>query len=197
MIAVNSHGPTRLSISYVLATVLLAVTVWAIVQFVSAGMDKKLVQLQKLDQEKKVVEAHLKSRKMALHENEKKIELAAKLNSIITTGSGYASAMINADLHDRSVDLEALMHRSYEMKKNSDQLAIQFENIKTDDTYFGKASAIVDEALQLLTEAAHTYRIYYHSEDYHEERQREQIIRQKSREAYDKFQEANTAISFE
>ena len=44
MVAINSHGPTRLSVSYLIATLMLAGTVWAIVQHVNTGLDERKME---------------------------------------------------------------------------------------------------------------------------------------------------------
>ena len=57
MIAINSHGPTRLSVSYLIATLILAGTVWAIVQHVNYGDSKKQQEMyRRLELEKKKAE---------------------------------------------------------------------------------------------------------------------------------------------
>ncbi len=104
MIAINAHGPTRLSLSYLMATIMLAGTVWGIVQYVNTDLDsRKMEELKRLETEKKIAEARIQSQEEALRANKERMGQAAKLNTIIATGTGLASAMINIDLQDRGV----------------------------------------------------------------------------------------------
>ena len=50
MIAINAHGPIRLSLSYLLATCHLAGTVYVTVQYVNSTADRRTAeQIQKLE----------------------------------------------------------------------------------------------------------------------------------------------------
>ena len=119
MIAINSHGPTRLSVSYLIATLILAGTVWAIVQQVNYGdSQKQQKRLKQLELEKQQMEDFARSQKQSLLENKIKMDAAAKINEIISQGTGYASDMMNVDLKDFSVELDALIGRANQMKNN-------------------------------------------------------------------------------
>ena len=131
MIAINSHGPTRLSVSYLIATLILAGTVWAIVQQVNYGdSQKQQKRLKQLELEKQQMQDFARSQKQSLLENKIKMDAAAKINEIISQGTGYASDMMNVDLKDFSVELDALMGRANQMKNNIAALVTEFENLK-------------------------------------------------------------------
>ncbi|MBN1306710.1 MAG: hypothetical protein JXA18_02245 [Chitinispirillaceae bacterium] len=196
MIAINAHGPTRLSLSYLMATVMLAGTVWGIVQYVNTDLDaRKMEEFKRLEAEKKMAEARIQSQEEALRASKERMGFATNLNTIITTGTGLASTMINIDLHDRGVDLETLMGKASEIKKKTDELKNDFEKITTVDTFFNEPLALLKEAIQSLSEAAYYYRSFYYSEDSEQEHLRERVLRQKARSAYDSFQKASAMIA--
>ncbi len=74
MVAINSHGPTRLSISYLIATVILAGTVWVTVQYVNNDQNiRNSEEVKRLEQEKQKAEEQICSRESAVpvgHEGE-------------------------------------------------------------------------------------------------------------------------------
>jgi len=196
MIAINSHGPTRLSVSYLIATLILAGTVWAIVQHVNYGdSQKQQKRLKQLEMEKQQAEDFARTQKQSLLENRKKMDAAAKINEIISQGTGYASDMMNVDLKDFSVELDILMSRANQMKNNIAALVTQFENLKEERKLFPESVPSINEALGNLTEAAKYYRRYFTAEDSIQEELRERLMRQKAREAYDMLKKVGSQIS--
>ena len=196
MVAINAHGPTRLSLSYLIATIMLAGTVWGVVQYVNTDLDsRKMEELKRLEMEKNLAEERIQSQEEALRSNRAKMSFATKLNSVITSGTGFATSMINVDLQDRSLDLDILMKRASDIKKKTDELKKEFETLAVENTFFTEPTSVIKEAIQSLSEAAYYYRSYYYSEDPEQEKLRERILRQKARLAYDKFQGASALIA--
>ncbi|MBN1577321.1 MAG: hypothetical protein JW913_12255 [Chitinispirillaceae bacterium] len=196
MIAINAHGPTRLGLSYLMATIMLAGTVWGIVQYVNTDLDaRKMEEFKRLESEKKLAEARIQSQEEALRANKERMGFTTKLNTIITTGTGLASTMINVDLQNRGADLEALMGKASEIKKKTDELKTGFEKTTSTDAFFNEPLALLKEAIQSLSEAAYYYRSFYYSEDSEQEHLRERVLRQKARTAYDSFQKASAMIA--
>ncbi len=196
MIAINAHGPTRLSLSYFLATVMLAGTVWGIVQYVNTDLDaRKMEEFKKLEAEKQIAEQRVQLQEQALKANKERMSYITKLNSLISLGAGHASSMINSDLQDRSIDLDALIRRASETKKNVELLKKDFEKLITSDSLFPEPTSLIKGAVVALSEASYYYRSYYYSEDSDQEELREKILRQKARLAYDQFQKANSLIA--
>ena len=196
MIAINAHGPTRLSLSYLMATVMLAGTVWGIVQYVNSDLDaRKTAELKRLEAEQKKAEARIQSQEEALRANKERMAFSAKINAIVTTGTGLASSMINVDLQDRGSDLEVLMGRASAMKKKADELKNNFEKLKTSDSFFNEPMNHLKEAMKTLAEAAYYYRSFYYSEDSEQEHLRERVMRKKARAAYSSFQKVSGIIA--
>jgi len=196
MVAINDHGPTRLGLSYLMATIMLAGTVWIIVQHVNTGQDhKKVEELKRLGLEKQKTEEALRSKEQALEENRQRLNLSTRLTAITTNGSGIASAMRSVELQDRSLDYDGLVGRAVAYGKKATALKEEYEKISTDDDYFDESIKAIAEAIELTNEAAYYFRSFYHSEDSEQEELRERIMRQKSRKAYTMFQKAASLLA--
>ena len=196
MVAINSKGPTKLSISYLLATVLLAGTVWAIVQHVNTGADRIQQEMyRRLELEKKQAEELARSQEQSLIENKKKMDAAGKLNEIISQGTSHASKIMNVDLRDYSVELDVLMRRANAMKNEIATLVDSFENLKDEKSIFPGCVPTIHDALSNLTDAVKYYRLYFKAEDSIQEELRERTMRKKAREAYDLFKKASSQIT--
>jgi hypothetical protein len=195
MVAINAHGPTRLSLSYLIATIMLAGTVWCIVQYVNTDLDsKKIEELQRLEKEKRIAEEKAMSNEEQLRTNKDRMAKMAHFNKIITTGSGYTTTLLNVVLQDESVELDVLVGRTTEMKKKIEALTAEFDSVPVQDAFFSETVTMLKDAMKLLTEAATYYRLYYQSNDSTQEINREQMLRQKARAAYELFQKAGAKV---
>ena len=195
MVAVNAHGSTRLSISYLLATVLLAGTVWAIVQYVNSNLSRQQqAQYRRLEAENSKAEERIKSQELSLMRGRRVDGASAKVNSVISQGTGYAANMMNADMRDFSVELDVLMGRATAMKRKVAGLNKEFESIKSEASYFPDGASLIADALKNLSEAANYYKLYFRAEDSVQEELRERLMRQKARAAYNQFSKAGSKI---
>ncbi|MGD9199955.1 MAG: hypothetical protein PVI26_00190 [Chitinispirillia bacterium] len=196
MIAINSRGPTKLSISYLLATCFLIGTVWAIVQHVSSGQNKEQQEeFRRLEREKREVEERIRSKELSLIKSRKLMEAAAKINSIINQGTGYASNMMNIEFKDFSVELDVLMGRANAMRNKITELVEEYAKLKKESELFPESAITINNALADLSEAAKYYNLYFKAEDTAQEELRERLLRQKSRKAYDLFKKASTQVA--
>jgi len=200
MIAINSHGPTRLSISYFMATIILAVTVWVTVQYVNSGqMAKTREELSRLEAEKKKAEEQIKAKEQeyqsAIKDSKEKSAIAARLNSVITTGTNLATQIVNANLRDQYYELETLIARAAEVKRKAEELSVEFEKIEIQDNVFTPTISQIKDAIKTLIEAAQYYVLFYKAEDSAQEDLRERIMRQKARQANEGFQRASSFIA--
>ncbi len=196
MVAINAHGPTRLSLSYLIATVMLAGTVWCIVQYVNTGVDsKKIEELKKLEREKRLAEEKALSNEEQLRANKDRMVKIAHLNKIIAAGSGYSTTLISVELQDASVELDGLLGRAIDMKKKVEELNNEFLSVTIQDVFFSETITMLTDAMKLLTEASMYYRLYYQSNDPTQEINREKVLRQRARTAYELFQKAGAKVA--
>ncbi len=196
MVAINAHGPTRLGISYLLATLMLAGTVWVVVQYMNAGQDvRHRQQLERLSREKQRAEQRLAQQQNAAEDQKERAAMAAKLSGIITEGTTLAARIRSADLQDRSVDYDGLVGRAIVAIRKADETKESFEKLPSPQSEFPEVAGTIEEALKQLKDASHYYRSYYSSEDSDQEELRERIMRQKARSAADLFRKATSQLA--
>lgn len=196
MIAINAHGTTRLSLSYFLATLMLAGNVWGVIHYVNVGQNNhKMQEMKRLEAENRLAEEKILEQQKSLKNKEKVIGMVALFNPVIATGTGLASSMINTNFQDEALEVDALIGRAVECRKKVEKLKEEYQNIQFSDSFLPDARKEVDSALQLLGEAALTYRNYYNAEDSHQELMREQLVRKKARLAFQKFKTASDLVS--
>ena len=200
MVALNSHGPTRLAISYLMATAILVGSVWATVQYVNTGDNRrKMEEFRRLELEKQKAEdqMHVQEAAMqtALRQNKERLIMATRINGIVTQATGLSSIMINANLRDPNLELDVLIGRANDVKRKSEELSSEFEKMKVTDSLFTESTSLIKEAFKQLTEAAQYFMLYYRAEDGAQEELRERIMRQKASGAHDILQKASTLIA--
>jgi hypothetical protein len=199
-IALNSHGPTKLAISYLIATCILIATVWAAVQYVNSGDNRrKMEEFKKLESEKQKAEQQMQSQEAAmqkaLSENKERFAMAGKLNGLIARGTTLATTMANLNLGKLDQELDVLLGMASDTKKKVEELAADFDKLKVTDTLFSQTGTLFKEALKQLTEAAQYYSLYYRAEDSAQEELRERIMHQKAAEARTLLEKASTLIT--
>jgi hypothetical protein len=87
MVAINSHGTTRLAFSYLIATVILAGTVWATVQYVNSDINgKRMEEFKRLESEKQKAEDQMKTQEQqystAMRLSKEHMAVAARLHDV-------------------------------------------------------------------------------------------------------------------
>jgi uncharacterized protein YeeX (DUF496 family) len=196
LIAINAQGPLRLSVSYLFATLMLAATVWATVQYVNTDRNRiKTEEFQRLEFEKQKTEEIVRSQEQELLENKTRMGHMAKFNDIITDGTSLSATMISVDMRDYSVELDEMMARASEIKRRCDELKARFKKIENEHLFFGQTKTEITEALDQITGAAAYYTTYFRSEDGSQEEMRERMMRQKARKANDLFKKAASSLT--
>jgi hypothetical protein len=200
MVALNSHGPTRLAISYLMATILLVGSVWATVQYVNSGDNRrKMEEFRRLELEKQKAEDQVHSQEAAmqtaLRENKERLITATRINSVVTRGIALSSTMMNANLRDPNLELDVLIGRANDVKRKSEDLSSEMEKMKVTDSLFLESTSLIKEAFKQLIEAAQYFVLYYRAEDGAQEELRERIMRQKASGAHDILQKASMLIA--
>jgi hypothetical protein len=156
-------------------------------------------ELKKLELEKQKAEEQMHSQEaamqLALRQNKERLTFAARLNGVITQGAALATTMINSDVRDMNLELDILLGKATETKRKADELAVEFDKFKIEDTLFTHSGTMVKDAIKQLVEAAQYYVLYFRAEDNAQEELRERIMRQKATSARDLLQKASSLIS--
>jgi len=196
MVAINAHGTARMSLSYLIATLMLGATVWVVVQYLNSGVaEQRKAEIQRLAKEKDLAEQRLQEEQEAGKGDRERQAMADKMRAVIAKASPLASRMTAMDMQDRSVDFDGLVARAVALGKEVDEVRQEFEAMTGPQSVFAEATATVKEAMQVLKEAAYYCRLFYQSEDSDQEDLRARIMRQKARSASDLFQKATGQLT--
>lgn len=196
MIAINARGAIRLTVSYLLATAMLAVVVWSLTYQINLQREQsKLEAFKTLQAEKAVAEKTVHSQEAQLMENRLHSKTTAALVEIISEGKAQATFLSAVDLRELSLDINALIARADAGKRKSLELKAAFEKIQIDDSLFIPIRTQIREAISAVIESASYHSLYYRSEDSPQEELREKVLRQRAKAALEKFGEAGVLLS--
>jgi hypothetical protein len=190
MIAINAQGPIRLIVSYFLATILLAGTVYLIIQHVNALEEVKRRQALLVEYRQSIKIDTLSKIDSPKNQIQLSMNFLPKVNQIVTAGINCAIKMNTVDFQDKRVDFETLMARAVEMKKKTDELSFLAKKNDSIALYYPEVAVLIKDAIRLLNDASAEYSTYYYAEDSNQEQQKESLIRFKSKNALDKFRKA-------
>jgi len=196
MIAINSRGATRLSLSYLLATAILAGSVGAVVRYVNSDQAlKKNQEMKKLEMQRKAAEELAREKEIALQQNKERTALAAELTGIITRGVSLATALQNTNLTDPKYDIDQLMRMSIEADRKAAAIKSDISKIDDSNQFFPGVLDKLTQASKLLSEATYYYKAFYRSEDSEQEQLRRRILQSKSKEALNEFEACATMLA--
>ncbi len=196
LIAINAHGPFRISFSYFLATLMLSGTVWMITRYVNQDMEiKRSIELTRLEEKRKAEEeAYRKDAEVLVMQNRVLSSYTSKLVLLIANAVNLTNQMLAIDLQNKSEDYETLSGRAAETKRKVDELSAQYDKMDSVKTYLPEQYILVKDGFKKLSEAVHNYKNYYVSEDSVQEAQREKLFRLRAKEALDKFNKAGITL---
>lgn len=197
MIAINAHGAVRISFSYFLATMMLAGSVWLIVQYVNRDLEeKRKLEIVRIEEKRKAeAETFRKNAEAMVEKNKLQSSYTAKLVIFISNASSIANQILSVDLQNRNVDYETLVGRAAETRRKVDELSKQYREMDSLEASMPDQYVIIKDGLKSLTDAAINYKSYYLSEDSTQEMQREKALRYKAKDALDKFNKAESLLS--
>lgn len=197
LVAINAQGPLRLSVSYLIATIMLAGTVWVIVQYVNKGVEiKKNEELAKVELKRKAEEENFKQQAESIVlQGKLHAGISSKLVMMISNASNYANLILNADLQNKSMAFETLLENASETKRKVDEISNQYNKMDSVQLLFPDSYPLISDGIGNLSEAATNYKNYYFSEDSSQESQREKVLRSRAKTALEKFNKAGTLLS--
>lgn len=188
MIAINARGVTRMSLSYLLATVLLAVDVLAIVQYVngraSVAMEQEYnnrLAREKAEMEKKLAENSVD--KEVLREQELKNDEILKVQAVVSEASKLANSLAATNLLDYTLTYDQKVSRSARLKREAQQIKSKYKALEPKLVYVKNGS--ISQAMDKLAKSALYYKLYYSAEDSDQEVVREGVMRSNAKGAKD------------
>jgi hypothetical protein len=197
MVAINAHGPLRLSLSYFLATLMLAGTVWVIVQYVNRDMEvKKNEELSRVELQRKAEQdAYKQNAETLVLKNKLLANSTTKLIITISNASNIANLILNVDLQNKNIDFETLVRNASETKRRVDDLSLQYVKMDSIQLQIPDSYLLIKDGIGNLLEAATNYKSFYTSDDSSQEAQRERLLRVRARDALEKFNKASAMLN--
>lgn len=196
MIAINAHGPVRLSFSYLIATIMLAATVYAVVQHVNTKISTlQQAQVAKLTAEKNQAQQEVVAKAETLQVNQQKLQAAARVSAYIAEGMALAGTISGADLRDMNLDFDALLARANDASVKAARFKQRIVAIDTDLVVFPECAVQVRQAADQLAAAGSFFRLYYHAEDSDQEAERGRQMQANVRSAATLFRDASAKLT--
>jgi hypothetical protein len=197
MVAINAHGPLRVSISYFLASIMLAGTVWVVIQYVNRDMEvKKKEELSRIELQRKAEqETYKQNAETLVLKNKVLSNSITKLIITISNASNIATLILNVDLQNKNIDFETLVRNASETKRKVDDLSSQYEKMDSIQSQLPDSYLLIKEGIGKLLEAASNYKNFYTSDDSSQETLREKLLRVRAKESLEKFNKASALLN--
>lgn len=197
MIAINAKGISRISISFLMATVILVMDVFVIVAHINTPTEEdlaknrekvlsdKMILAKQLEEQKQMIAAKNERIKIEQEKsrNQEVIKISAQLNSL----KGIASNLKSVQLHDYTLDYSQLTARAHAMSNKVKRAKADFASLSSELEHFESVVSEINEGITKLEKSVKYYKLYYKANDERQERVREGIIRSSAQEAEKSF----------
>jgi phosphate/sulfate permease len=200
MSAINARGVARIAISYFLATVVLAATVYAIIQHVEQRQQRqeKIAQQEKLEemlaqQQEKLEEVKKQIRREVMHKQQT-IEAARDIERRLDKAVELATFIANVNLTDRSLSLNELMDRAQGTRTRMQQLKTELNEAREQYPEYADVFEPVQQGIEALSSASQYFYSYYHAETSAQESRWENQMRANAQKAHTLFKEARSLL---
>jgi hypothetical protein len=190
MIAINSRGIWRLTLSFLLATCMLGGTVWVIIlQYSTTAKSAIRAERSRFETEKKEL-------LQTIGQNEHMTN-AARMSHLIAQANVFAVMLQRERLQDQDASHERLVGRATNTGERVSALQNEINSYRQVLTKFPEAAKLLEEAMAELKEACRLYRAYYFAENSSAEQAAERQIRQKAKNAQDTLAKAQKLVGNE
>jgi len=180
MIAINAQGTTRMSLSYLLATVILAGSALVIVQYVNGQTSQILEEeyLARLASEKEAMEQRLVESGAAREElqaSELRNNEVLKVQGIVTEALEIAEILATMNMQDYTLTIDQKIAKAAALKRQVQALKTKFTTMEPSLVYVQNSS--FPQAIEKLLKSSLYCKLYYTAEDSEQEGTREQVMR--------------------
>jgi asparagine synthetase B (glutamine-hydrolysing) len=188
MIAINSRGRWRATISSLLTICLLGATAWVFILHYS------IVSGRGGDGGRPVVDRMLNRDRRADSEPAAGSSTAI-VGSLIKQADDFAGELLNERLHNPSASHDQLVARASGAELRFEALQSEMRSLASALENFPDAEKLVRSAMDDLKAACHFYRQYYFAENTDAERSTERLLKQKAQSARDTLAKAERAVN--
>ncbi|MGM0443503.1 MAG: hypothetical protein ACQEQV_04885 [Fibrobacterota bacterium] len=210
MIALNARGMARIALSFLMATLLLGGTVFAVVQYINSSNTEKADAHQaqtlqeKAELERKLLAQKLENQQLALEKEEKEKRLkmiekrkkeADRLLSLISEVEQLARSLSDVRLSDRRYGYSQLVAQAEKFQNSVSRVETRFDEMKGDLSFFANIGPDIAAAIEDLNTAARFYRLYYSAESTYQERTRKREMEKHRRSARERLTHLESVIT--
>ena len=186
MIAINSRGKWRATLSSLLAVCMVGGTTWVFTLHYSrtAGADaqgeRHTLELEEL----------LRGKPAGA-----KVSQSAAVSSLVTEANGLADALLTCRMYEPNSSRDQLLARASDAEQRLETLMQDCRGSKQALDRYPTAAKHLESALAELKAACHVYRNYYFAENTDEEITTEKLLRMKAKAAKDTLAKAERVMA--
>jgi hypothetical protein len=190
MIAINSRGRWRATLSSLMAVCMLGGTVWVFTLHISMMEDsgREGGGFELLER--------LQGREQARDKKERAATTATML-ALITDASEFAGSLTRQRMHDPQYSHEQLVARANGAQTRFDTINGEIGESRHLFEHFPAAAKLLHEAMDELKAASHFFRAYYFAENSEAEVSTERLMKQRARNAQETLARAKRAVDGE
>ncbi len=185
IIAINSKGSVRISLSFILATVLLIGSVYEVLNYTSKT---------RLNQQMKQVTSNAEAKEQESEELQAK-NYEAFLKSIASRGKKSLNRIKNLDLADESIEMDVYFSRASSTKSKVRALLKELKTQKAPEDGFEQTRKTLEKALNKTMISAKYLNLYFRSNNEEEEETRASYFHSNANVASSLFRKVNDLAS--
>lgn len=196
--AINSHGPVRMVMSYLLAVILLITAVFCTFKLQSnREIARKEQERQRYEDQLRKAEEEARLAAMQKPDTVKAPSpVAGDLNKIQEEGAAIARAILAVDVDDEGIDYDKLVGRASGYKGQAANLKKQLDALpKSDDPDIASARDLVEKGVRAVSVAANYFALYFKAENENEEDERWEVYQNNAKSAKSQFGNAAAKLA--
>jgi hypothetical protein len=189
IVAINSKGTVKISLSYVLATVVLVGSMYMLVDYLGKIKLQRQIQLEESRRQKDQEEL---LRQQEMVQKEGAMEYKDFIESLAGKGRGVAYNLRSLDLADESIEMEVFFTKAATAKNTAYSILKSLKDRQQPKSGFESSVSAATNGANRLLSAGKYLDLYFKSENESEEVQRENAFQSNIRDAISYFDQALT-----
>jgi hypothetical protein len=192
MIAINSRGPVKMAFSYVLATAMLIVSVYEVVNYFGENrLREQMQQAQTMEAARKREEQEEMERRRLEAEKNNMSQTSATLKGIALRGKEIARSLTTVDIHNESIDINQYFEISASAISKANSVMSELKNTPKPADGYMQTFQTLEKALNQTILSAKYLSLFFKADDENQEASRERAFNSNAREAIALFDQAS------
>ncbi|MCL2220396.1 MAG: hypothetical protein FWC23_09740 [Chitinispirillia bacterium] len=191
MIAINSRGRWRATLSSLMAVCMLGGTIWVFTLQYNLSNAFEAPGEAQGERRRVAPEPDVREQPSSKHE---RAGQAATMNSMISEAARFAEALTKERMHDPLLSHAQLVARADATERRYENLKREVDGSGYLFERYPSASKLLSDAMGDLRAACHFYRAYYYAENTDAEISTERLLKQRAKNALDTLNKAAKAV---